>query len=148
MSPHHPTKPYPGYVHGTHPEVCANGCRANPEQHLEDAKDWKATLIREAMEYQDLYHTEFNLSPETRDARKAAILQEITDTGTYELTFDELQHGARVSWRNAPKCANRKCWDQLELLDYRSATGVLPCTTLVSLVLIARIVFEYECSRT
>jgi hypothetical protein len=27
--------------------------------------------------------------------------------------------GARVAWRNAPKCSNRKYWQQLKLLDCR-----------------------------
>ena len=39
---------------------------------------------------------------EVKDARLAAILDEIQRTGTYELTHDELEHGVRVSWRNAP----------------------------------------------
>ena len=30
-----------------------------------------------------------------------------------------LEHGARVAWRNAPKCSNRKYWQQLKLLDCR-----------------------------
>ena len=29
------------------------------------------------------------------------------------------EHGARVAWRNAPKCSNRKYWQQLKLLDCR-----------------------------
>ena len=57
---------------------------------------------------QRLYHTEHNSSPELVEARKAEILLSIKDTGTYKHTFDELQYGARVAWRNAPKCANRK----------------------------------------
>lgn len=115
------TKPYPGYVHGTHPEICANGCAPKADQHLQDKKFPAEALIRDAMEYQDLYHSECQLSDDVREARKTAILAEIKETGTYQLTFDELQHGARVSWRNAPKCANRKFWDTIDLLDHRHA---------------------------
>lgn len=55
----------------------------------------------------------------TKEKRMDMVKQSIEETGTYEHTFDELQHGARVAWRNAPKCANRKYWQQLKLLDCR-----------------------------
>lgn len=61
-------------------------------------------LVREAEEYQDLYHHELKSAPEVREARKAEIRAEIDATGTYSQTFDEAQHGCRVAWRNAPKC--------------------------------------------
>lgn len=54
-----------------------------------------------------------------KEERMAQIRRSIELSGTYEHTFDELQHGARVAWRNAPKCANRKYWGQLKLLDCR-----------------------------
>ena len=34
-----------------------------------------------------------------------------------------LEHGARVAWRNAPKCSNRKYWQQLKLLDCRDVNS-------------------------
>ena len=37
---------------------------------------------------------------------------------TPSITFSS-EHGARVAWRNAPKCSNRKYWQQLKLLDCR-----------------------------
>lgn len=36
------------------------------------------------------------------------ILRSIEHEGTYAHTADELEYGARVAWRNAAKCANRK----------------------------------------
>ena len=53
------------------------------------------------------------------DARWNAIADAIAATGSYELTFDELEHGMRVAWRNAPKCSNRKHWRELRLVDRR-----------------------------
>ena len=35
------------------------------------------------------------------------------------LCISIVEHGARLAWRNAPKCANRKYWQQLKLLDCR-----------------------------
>ena len=54
-------------------------------------------------------------------SRKQQVLDAIGKTGTYEHTVDELQWGIRVAWRNAAKCANRKFWDEIMLLDYRHA---------------------------
>ncbi|PNH01556.1 Nitric oxide synthase, inducible [Tetrabaena socialis] len=93
------------------------------------------TLVREALEYQDLYHLERGNSEEVKAERVKAILSEIEATGTYYHTHDELEHGGRVAWRNAPKCSNRKFWEELTLLDYRhvdTAEGMyLACLDLL-----------------
>ncbi len=59
----------------------------------------KQTLIREALEYQDLYHKDKESPPGVKEARVAEILDDIKRTGTYHQTFAELEHGARVAWR-------------------------------------------------
>ncbi len=62
--------------------------------------------------------------------RMAAVRKSIVEYGTYEHTFDELEHGAQVAWRNAPKCSNRKYWEQLKLIDCRevkSNEGMFKC---------------------
>eukprot|EP00898_Chlorokybus_atmophyticus_P001881 jgi/Chlat1/2694/Chrsp180S02868 len=113
--------PYPGYVHGRHPEVCANGCRPDPKLGQTETK--VQTLLREAREFQVLFHREMRSTPEDEAKRWTEIEQEIETTGTYRHTFEELQHGARVAWRNAPKCSNRKFWGELTLLDKRDVTS-------------------------
>ena len=121
--------PYPGYVHGNpNRGICPRGCRALPNADITSNETPKQTLLREAFEYMELYYHERtddmkgmpNFLP--MEKRMEQIKQSIDDTGTYEHTFDELQHGSRVSWRNAPKCANRKYWGQLKLLDCRDVT--------------------------
>jgi hypothetical protein len=54
-------------------------------------------------------------------ARKKAVCDALARTGTYEHTFSELQWGARVAWRNHSKSAHRSHWNELMLLDHRSA---------------------------
>lgn len=76
------------------------------------------------MEYQNLYHHENGLSEEACEKRKEEILKEIDETGTYTHTFDELEYGSRAAWRFAPKCANRKFWNELHLLDWRDKVRV------------------------
>ena len=68
----------------------------------------KQRLMREALEFCHLYHAEKGTSHEVYEARKESITAEIAKMGRYEHTFDELQHGARVAWRNAGKCINRQ----------------------------------------
>jgi len=110
--------PYPGYVHGKNPAIDSTGCIPEMDPHPEE--NYKSTLLREAFEYQVLYHKE-NVSPSgAMEARCKEIESSIHSTGTYELTLDELQHGARVAWRNAPKCANRSKWEELSILDLRA----------------------------
>lgn len=104
------SRPYPGYVHGRRPAVCPLGCRpADPP----DDHDAKAKLLREAYEFQRMCDGD--------PSRWSSIQAEVEATGTYELTFDELEFGARTAWRNAPKCANRKFWKDLMLRDERAA---------------------------
>lgn len=47
------------------------------------------------------------------------IKEEITKTGTYNMTYDELVFGAKLAWRNASRCIGRIQWNKLEVLDYR-----------------------------
>jgi hypothetical protein len=109
--------PYPGYVHGKHPEICASGCK--PAAAL--AETPMQQLFREATEYQLLFHKEVKSPPDVQARRLAEITESILSRGTYELTFKELEVGAQISWRNAPKCSNRAYWDQLRVLDCRAA---------------------------
>ena len=57
---------------------------------------------------QDIYHAETGSTSDSKAARVEQVLEQIRRHGTYELTFNELQYGARLAWRNAPKCSNRK----------------------------------------
>eukprot|EP00899_Mesostigma_viride_P019797 jgi/Mesvir1/27819/Mv07497-RA.2 len=109
--------PFPGYTHGKHPEICWHGCVPNPKVRREETVD--EYLRREAVEYQNLFHFEHGSSEEVKRKRVNEIMAEIDATGTYTHTREELEYGARLSWRNAPKCANRKFWDQLRLIDSR-----------------------------
>lgn len=115
--------PFPGYIHGKHPEICAHGCRPDPklDKYGREGETPLQTLIREALEYQERYHKEQGSAPQVKEARVKEILEEIKTTGSYTHTFDELQYGARLAWGNAPKCSNRKFWDSIRLLDARSA---------------------------
>eukprot|EP00984_Skeletonema_dohrnii_P025776 scaffold14965_cov155-Skeletonema_dohrnii-CCMP3373.AAC.1 len=120
--------PYPGYAHGNPKRgICPNGCRAemNGDSDMTDDESTAETIMREAMEYLELYYHERSEDMSgtkgflPKEERMAQVRKAIHETATYAHTFDELEHGARVAWRNAPKCSNRKYWQQLKLLDCR-----------------------------
>jgi len=106
-------------VHGRDARICPAGCEPRARARNESAR---ATLEREAEEFALLYGKERGRSAEEIERRIREIKESIAVTGTYAHTVDELRHGARVSWRNAPKCINRKFWQTLEIIDARDAS--------------------------
>ena len=50
-------------------------------------------------------------------AREKEVLQQLRLTGSYSLTQDELVWGARMAWRNAPRCPARVIWKRLRVFD-------------------------------
>ena len=54
------------------------------------------------------------------DSRLADIDREISQTGTYTHTEEELTHGARIAWRNSNRCIGRLFWKSLAVIDERS----------------------------
>ena len=53
------------------------------------------------------------------ESRIAEVDREISTTGTYTHTTDELTHGARMAWRNSNRCIGRLFWQSLEVIDRR-----------------------------
>jgi len=52
--------------------------------------------------------------------RKEQVEEQIRLTGTWELTSEELTHGARMAWRNSNRCIGRLYWKTLKVIDARS----------------------------
>ena len=75
--------------------------RADPHLHKygHNEESPRQTLVREALEYQELYHRDKCTPAGAKEARVKEIIAEIEATGTYTHTFDELEHGGRVAWR-------------------------------------------------
>jgi nitric oxide synthase oxygenase domain/subunit len=76
-------------------------CRPNPQlgKYGHSLETPHQTLVREALEYQEIYHKDKGSAPGLKEARVQQILAEIKATGSYIHTADELEHGARVAWR-------------------------------------------------
>jgi nitric-oxide synthase len=76
-----------------------------------------SSTLQEAHEYLDTLQRE-NVLP-SADSRWPQIEAEIASRGTYRQTFEELEHGARVAWRNSTRCVGRKYWPSLAVHDCR-----------------------------
>lgn len=80
-------------------------------------------VLKEAREWIEQYYKEKNLGEEKLAIRLNDVADEIKRTGTYWQTYDEVAYGARVAWRNSPRCINRIQWNRMEVLDYRKAAS-------------------------
>ncbi|HEY5355893.1 MAG TPA: nitric oxide synthase oxygenase [Streptosporangiaceae bacterium] len=61
------------------------------------------------------------------EPRLREIRREISLTGTYQHTVEELEFGARVAWRNSSRCIGRLYWKSLKVRDRRqidTAAGI------------------------
>lgn len=81
-----------------------------------------AVDLAAAEDFIRLVHRELEL-PGVR-GRLGEVRREIGERGTYTHTAVELEHGARVAWRNSARCIGRLYWRSLVVRDRRDvATG-------------------------
>ncbi|WP_026691094.1 nitric oxide synthase oxygenase [Alteribacter aurantiacus] len=79
-------------------------------------------LMREARAFVETCYRELE-KEESISVRLEEIEQEISETGTYTHTAEELTHGAKMAWRNSNKCIGRLFWNMLEVFDARALTS-------------------------
>ncbi|XP_057216737.1 nitric oxide synthase 2a, inducible [Triplophysa rosa] len=79
-----------------------------------------ADILTQAVDFIDQYYKSFKISdPDAHQVRVDRVTLEITLTGSYTLTADELAFGAKQAWRNAPRCIGRIQWANLQVFDAR-----------------------------
>ncbi|MFI9593139.1 nitric oxide synthase oxygenase [Nonomuraea sp. NPDC052265] len=86
----------------------------------------RTTDVREAERFIRLFHAE-NPSAGGLAARLRDVARDVARHGTYAHTFEELEFGARVAWRNSGRCIGRLYWRSLKVRDRRevaTAEGV------------------------
>ncbi|TKD71405.1 nitric oxide synthase oxygenase [Pseudalkalibacillus hwajinpoensis] len=81
-------------------------------------------LLEEAFSFLDQAYYELEKDPDTLHYRKNEIRAEISDKGNYSHTYEELEHGAKMAWRNSNKCIGRLFWNTMTVLDARYASTV------------------------
>lgn len=77
----------------------------------------KEELLREAKAFINQYYSENELDGAYR--RWQEIEDEIALTGSYTHTFEELDYGAKLAWRNSNRCIGRLFWKTLKTIDAR-----------------------------
>lgn len=77
-------------------------------------------LYEEAEEFIRLCYQELNKTNEETSDRLIQVREEIQQSGTYFHTYEELEHGAKMAWRNSNRCIGRLFWDSLTVFDRRS----------------------------
>jgi len=76
-------------------------------------------LLHEAQKYITQLYEELGYTDDQLAVRLKEVNTDISLTGSYTHTAEELQHGARMAWRNNSRCIGRLFWKTLQLLDFR-----------------------------
>ena len=76
-------------------------------------------LLEEATNFIQTMYGELNYSNHTISKRITEIGKEINRTGTYTHTYEELNYGAKMAWRNSNRCVGRLFWESLNVVDAR-----------------------------
>ncbi|MEI8292864.1 MAG: nitric oxide synthase oxygenase [bacterium] len=74
---------------------------------------------REALDFLEAYALEKNIDSRAHVVRISEVEKEIASSGTWTLSFEELEHGARMAWRNNARCIGRLFWPSLKVRDLR-----------------------------
>lgn len=82
----------------------------------------EAALVEEASYFIYICYNELGKSEAELVSRVAEVTDEIQKTGLYTHTFEELEHGARMAWRNNNRCIGRLFWNTLTVFDARQQT--------------------------
>lgn len=79
-------------------------------------------LFKEAEDFIRNSHHELQKTEQEMMNRLEQVREEINKTGTYIHTYEELEHGAKMAWRNSNRCIGRLLWESLTVFDRRSLT--------------------------
>ena len=77
-------------------------------------------LRKDAERFIDEVAAELKWTYEMKRKRLFSVRTEISATGTYSHTAEELEIGARLAWRNSAKCVGRISWNTLQVRDRRN----------------------------
>ncbi|WP_204171652.1 nitric oxide synthase oxygenase [Staphylococcus sp. GDY8P100P] len=76
-------------------------------------------MLTEAKNFITQMYSELNYDNQSLNERLTAISAEITATGSYTHTYEELSYGAKMAWRNSNRCIGRFFWNTLTVQDAR-----------------------------
>lgn len=79
-------------------------------------------IFEEAKSFIQTMYSELAYPTNKITERINEIEEEIAQTGTYTHTYEELNYGAKMAWRNSNRCIGRLFWDSLYVKDARDVT--------------------------
>ncbi|MDR6224364.1 nitric oxide synthase oxygenase [Desmospora profundinema] len=79
----------------------------------------RGNLLQEAEMFIRTCYRELGKPDEKIELRLGEIKREIQEYGHYNHTFEELEHGAKMAWRNSNRCIGRLFWHSLHVFDAR-----------------------------
>ncbi|KAK3612609.1 hypothetical protein CHS0354_042118 [Potamilus streckersoni] len=110
-------------ITGCTPERCVGSLMLTPSNGPSGTFRSKNELFDQAKDFIDQYYTSMKRQNTTAHQKRwMDIITAIENTGTYELTTNELIFGAKTAWRNAPRCIGRIQWSKLQVFDARNIT--------------------------
>jgi len=74
----------------------------------------------EAIDFLELCAEELGRPEELAVKRRACVERELAASGEWAPDYTELEHGARVAWRNNARCIGRLFWATLKVRDRRN----------------------------
>lgn len=86
--------------------------------NLDEAKVKQNWLLEKAQGFLTTAYRELDKT-EMLSERLEAVEREISLSGTWSPTTEELTHGARMAWRNSNRCIGRLYWKTLKVIDAR-----------------------------
>lgn len=75
-------------------------------------------LLQKATDFLQVFYVENELQDLSQ--RVGQVQDEISATGSYTLTEEELIYGAKIAWRNSNRCIGRLFWKSLKVRDRRA----------------------------
>jgi nitric-oxide synthase len=78
-----------------------------------------ASLLADAEQFIRRCYQELEKSDIETENRIQTVQAEIENSGTDYHTTEELEHGARMAWRNSNRCIGRLFWESLSVTDAR-----------------------------
>ncbi|WP_188650101.1 nitric oxide synthase oxygenase [Pontibacillus salipaludis] len=82
------------------------------------------SLFQQAEQFIHRCFRELGKTEQEIHERLAEIRMQISESNHYEHTYEELEYGAKMAWRQSNRCIGRLFWDSLHVFDFRQISSV------------------------
>ncbi|KAG8182789.1 hypothetical protein JTE90_018662 [Oedothorax gibbosus] len=102
------------------PTKCMGSIMSAPLKRANGTARPKDEILKHAKHFFDQYFSSIKrMNSPSHVRRWREVCGEVDSSGTYELRETELVYGAKLAWRNAPRCIGRIQWSKLQVFDAR-----------------------------